>query len=77
MDKSQSVRSLHSQMQSENVDDSKKSKVEVSHVANRPRKSPYPLISVAQAVQIVLSESEVQRKIDVNIESKNHRNLIN
>ncbi|XP_063878355.1 gephyrin-like isoform X2 [Scylla paramamosain] len=34
------------------------SKADVSHVSRRPRKSPYPMISVSQAVETVLSQAE-------------------
>ena len=38
--------------------ESEESKADISHISSRPRKSPYPLIPVSQAVDTVLSEAE-------------------
>ncbi|XP_050734795.1 gephyrin-like isoform X2 [Eriocheir sinensis] len=39
--------------------ESDESKADVSHISRRPRKSPYPMIQVSQAVEIVLSHAEL------------------
>ncbi|KAG0723267.1 Gephyrin [Chionoecetes opilio] len=42
--------------------ESDESKADVSHVSRRPRKSPYPMIPVSEAVETVLSQAELCMK---------------
>lgn len=45
------------------------SKADVSRVSRRPRKSPYPMISVSQAIETVLSQAE--QCMTENLSTKN------